>query len=359
MGICGKEEDPTKQDLKNIVVPNNDFSFIYTVLLALYNLNTFKNFILKEKSQNEIKIGESLKKIFTKYIIKDPIKSSKIIYYRIKNNNYNNNIELYPEKILIKILELLNQEQRSKKDIDNTQILTNIQNKYILNYNNSEEEAFYSHLKIFITNKNNNKIGDLFFMFFQKRITNCFQIINFSYEHKFVFELNLFYIFQKKSTTGILSYNNSQIPELDLNECILENTSPHYTCNNFNQCIEQTLLYSIPAYLIIILNRRGNDNNYFNGHFRYNKTIDLSSVILRKDSAKYYKLSSVIKEKRDLSSIIDKKCKNEYNFNYITINLDSNGDYYYYENNKKILKMFDKNGYYTHILIFRQEKREN
>ena len=71
-----------KKELKNIRVPNDDYSFIYSVLQALYNLNTFKTFILKDNSENDkIKLGESLKEIFTKDINKDLIKSSKIIYY--------------------------------------------------------------------------------------------------------------------------------------------------------------------------------------------------------------------------------------------------------------------------------------
>ena len=188
-------------------------------------------------------------------------------------------------------------------------------------------------------------------MFFQKRITNYSQSINYSYEHEYVFELNLFYIFKKKFFDGTLSYNSAQIPILNLNECIMENSSPQYSNNNFNPCIEQKFLYSTPAYLIFILNRRVNDNLYFTGHFQYDKNIDLLSLILNKDNISKYKLSSIIKEKRYLYSIID---KDEYDFNYITINLDCNGDYYYYKNNKKISEMFNKNGYFIHILIYRQ-----
>ena len=83
MGTCDNEIDPPKMELKKIVMQNDDYSFIYSVLQALYNLNTFKNFILKDESENEIKMGKSLKTIFSKYINKDNkdlIKSSKIIY---------------------------------------------------------------------------------------------------------------------------------------------------------------------------------------------------------------------------------------------------------------------------------------
>ena len=36
--ICTQENDPSKQELERIIIANNDFSFIYTVLQALYNL---------------------------------------------------------------------------------------------------------------------------------------------------------------------------------------------------------------------------------------------------------------------------------------------------------------------------------
>ena len=356
MGNCCGKEDAPKKLLEGIVASNDDYSFIYSVLQALYNLKTFKNFILNDNSQNEIKIGESLKKIFNKDINKDLIKSSKTIYDRIKEYT-KNNIEQYPEIILIKILELLNQEQKRKDNNNNITLLTNIQNNLNLNNYNYEEEAFFNYLKLFIINRNYNKIGEYFFMFFQKRITNCFQMINFSYEHKYVFKLNLFDIFNKKSNIGTLSFNKSTMPELNLIECINEYSSPIYSFYNFNQYIEQQFLYSTPAYLIFILNRRGNENCYYFGDFKYSNIIDLSSVILRKDNAKIYKLSSVIKEKRYLIDNNNQNSKNNYDFNYITINIDNNnGKFYYYDINKKkeVYKMFKKDGYYDHILFFKQ-----
>ena len=354
MGICCKD-DPPKKELKNIRVPNDDYSFIYSVLQALYNLNNFKTFILNDesKNENEIKMGKSLKDIFTEDINEDLINSSKIIYYRIKNY-YNNSIEPYPEIILIKILELLNQEQKRKNNIDVITNLVNIQNK-INSTNQYEEKEFYNYLKLYATNKNCNKIGEYFCIFFQKRISNYFQT-NFAYEHKYVFELNLFDIFNKKSNVGTLSFNNSQMPELNLKECIMENSSPTISNYNFNQCMEQKFIYSTSAYLIFILNRRGNENCYYYGDFKYSNIIDLSSVILRKDKSNIYKLSSIIKEKRYLFTNSNNLSKTEYDFNYITINVDNTGSFYYYNNNKIISKMFKQQGYFDHILIFKQNK---
>ena len=352
------EIDPSRQELKNIIVPNDDFSFIYTVLQALFHLNTFKDFILKDKSkkEQEIKLGESLKKVFNKDINKDLIKSSKLIYYRIKKVN-NGNIQESPSKILIQILDILNKEQSRKENenINNKNLISNIQN--ILNSNdyNDEQKSFYEYLKLLASSNNNNKIGEFFYIFFQKKINN-FQMINNIYNHEFVFELNLYEIFREKSNNNTLIVKNN-IPQLNLKDCITENSLPKNAIYNFNQCIEQKFLYSTSAYLIFILNRKGNQNYYYFGDFIYSNRIDLSSVIQRNDNAKIYKLSSIIKEKNIVADINDKK-ENEdnYNFNYITINMDNNGEFYYYENNKKISKMFTHNKYFDHILIFKQEK---
>ena len=210
-------------------------------------------------------------------------------------------------------------------------------------------------MESFVTKSNNNKIGELFFIFFQKKINN-FQNINYIYEHKFVFELNLYDIYKVKLNNGTLKINNN-IPQLNLIKCIMEYSSPKNTFNNFIPSIEQTFLYSTPSYLIFILNREGSPNYYYFGNFIYSNKIDLSSVILREDNAKKYKLSSIIKEKKIIPDNNDKEEIGDiYNFNYITINIDNNGDFYYYENNKKISQMFVNNKYFDHILIFRQEK---
>ena len=324
----------------------HDFSFIYTVLQALFHLNTFKSFILKDESKkNENNFGKSLKEVFKDNINIDLIKNSKFLYYKIKEIN-NGNIANFPSKIIILILDILNKEQSRKENenINNKNLLSNIKNILNSNIYNNEQKTFYKYLESLAINNNNNKIGELFYIFFQKKIINNFQNNNYIiYEHKFVFELNLYNIFKEKSNNGTLIYNN-QIPQL--NECI-----------NYISCIEQKFLYSTSAYLIFILNREGPENYYYFGNFIYSKRIDLSSIILREDNSKIYKLSSIIKEKKIIPDINDnKESDDNYNFNYITINMDNNGNFYYYENNEKISKIFIHNRYFDHILIFKQEK---
>ena len=176
----------------------------------------FKIWIQKGKWK---KLGDDLKKVFKKDINNDLIQNSKKIYYRIKKVN-NDNIANFPSKLLIQILDILNREQIRKEKINNEILLSNIRN--ILNSNdyNYEQKSFYKYLESFAKNNNNNKIGELFFIFFQKKISN-FQNINYIFEHKFVFELNLYDIYKVKLNNGTLKINNN-IPQLNLIECIME-----------------------------------------------------------------------------------------------------------------------------------------
>ena len=69
MGICESNKIskriPSKKELKYIKVVNNDFSFIFTILQALNNLNNFKRFILNYNSeQNKNKLSLYLQYIF-------------------------------------------------------------------------------------------------------------------------------------------------------------------------------------------------------------------------------------------------------------------------------------------------------
>ena len=343
MGICNTNGVfPSKKELKAITCPNNDFSFIYTILQALDNLKNFKKFISQSKTESSIKMGKSLEKIFSDDVYTNLNKYAKVIYYIIrKYNNYI--VELYPAKILIKILELLNKEQKSKVNVkEKTKMVNNFQNLMNLNSNNLEISAFYKYLKDFANDNNYNKINELFCIFFQKRIIYNYQIINYSYEHNFVFELNVFDIYLKKK-----NINPNQTPQLNLMECIIEELCQKFTFYNNYQCIEYKYIYSTSPYLIFILNRRKSEIYYYFHNFIYSDEIDLSSIILEKNNSNIYVLSSIIKEKRKLDE--------NNNFIYITINRDENGEFYFYENNKKKIGKFESIEYYDHILIFKQK----
>lgn len=351
MGICPLwRRDvtfPRNIELAEITCPNNDFSSIYTILQALDNLNNFKNVIFNNKKQSQIKIGKTLKKILSSNFNNNLNKYAKIIYYRIHKNN-KNIVELHPGKILIKLLELLNNEQKSiindKDQKEKKNMINNFQALINSNSNNIEKSLFYNFLKNFANDNNYNKIGELFYIFFQKKFWCNNKIINISYEYNFVLELNVFDIFTKLDGQGRLHINQNHVPQLNLKECILETLNQRLT-NNYIEC---KYIYSTSPYLIFILNRRKSEILYYFGHFIYSDEIDLSSIIIEKDNSNRYVLSSIIKEKRDLD-------KNN-NFIYITINRDKNGQFYYYENNKKILGKFENNGYFDHILIFKQKK---
>lgn len=130
-------------------------------------------------------------------------------------------------------------------------------------------------------------------------------------------------------------------------ECIIEELCQKFTFYNNYQCIEYKYIYSTSPYLIFILNRRKSEIYYYFHNFIYSDEIDLSSIILEKNNSNIYVLSSIIKEKRKLDE--------NNNFIYITINRDENGEFYFYENNKKKIGKFESIEYYDHILIFKQK----
>ena len=57
--ICGNSYKITKRDLNEIIVENDDFSFVYSVYSSLFILNKSKNFILNT-NQKIIYILEKL-----------------------------------------------------------------------------------------------------------------------------------------------------------------------------------------------------------------------------------------------------------------------------------------------------------
>lgn len=347
MGIYCYQEIISNRELNKIKVPDDDFSFIYTAFQALYNLNTFKSFILKYESKSDIEIGKSLKEIFKRNINNQLIKNSKIIFYRIKEKNQN--VANSPGKVIFQILDLLKQAHHPKNTNN-----TNIWNTNMNGINNNiENQNFFDYLEQYQKNSYcNNKIGEFFHIFFQKRIIQNNKINKYLYEYNIGFDLNLVDISKiliSSRRMGInLQLNNFENINLDLLECISETLYSKFIFLNNLQFIEQKFLYTTPPYLIFILNRR-RDGEYFNGKFTYSNEINLSNIVVRKDGGNIYKLSSIIKEKQNLN-------ENEEKFNYITINRDEKGQFYYYEKNEKKSGMFDKNGFVEHVLIFKQLK---
>ena len=337
MGIC----DSNKGINKGIPSKKNDFSFIFTVLQALNNLNNFKKFILNYNSeQNKNILSLHLQKIFKNDVNKYLINNSKLIHDIIKKRFYY--IEDNPGKLIFQILELLRQEHENKEppiDINNQ------------NINNNEIIAFNNFISKYSKENYNNKIAEFFHFFLQKRIMFNNNIINYSYNFKCIFEFNLLDIFN----SGKCRFNmQTQRPIINLFECISATLSPKFTIFNNMQCMEQEFIYSTSSYLIFIMNRRGPNSNYC-GHFIYSDIIDLSQFIVRDDNKNEYILTSIIKERMNL---IQNNSDNEENtiYNYITINRDENGQFYYYEGNLKKNGMFVNNEYFEHVLIYKQLK---
>ena len=345
MGICGSNERkkiPSKKKLKYIKVVNNDFSFIFTILQALNNLSSFKNFIVNYKLKEDEKLlSLYLQNIFKNDVNNKLIYNSKLIQYIIIKRFYY--IEDNPGKLIFQILELLRQEHKNK------QLPIDINNQ---NINNNEIIAFNNFISKYSKENFNNQIAQLFHFFLQKRIMFNNNIINYSYNFNCIFEFNLLDIFN----AGKCGFNmQTQLPMINLFECISATLSPKFTNFNNMQCMEQEFLYSTSSYLIFIMNRRGENNNYYCGHFIYSDIINLSQFIVRNDNKNEYILTSIIKERMNL---IKNNSDNEENtnYNYITINRDENGQFYYYEGKSKKNGMFVNNEYFEHVLIYKQLK---
>ena len=367
MGIlCGSRTIKiNKRELNQITVENDDYSFVYSVYSSLFILNKFKNFILKYKSKSEIYMGKTLKKIFkqnpdneNKDIRK---KNSKKIIYIIKKKK--NDFGKTAGSIIIQIVDLLNEEQ--------------IEGKYQGNSDNFANQDYQIALRGYVEFHRslyfNNKFSELIHGLLKRQIF-VNQNFLYTYECFSYIELNLVDIFNKLSSEGRVFYNSFGVPEINLIDAIKEEFSSKNSLFNGSQCIEQKSIHSTAPYLIFIINNQKKVHeqiyNYSNiGIFVYGQELDISCLTEYAENKNKYKISSIIKEKsinnninndinnNNINNNINTN-NNDYNCKYININIDENGQFYYYENNNKKYGIFNRTGYYDHVLIYKQLKNE-
>ena len=195
------------------------------------------------------------------------------------------------------------------------------------------------------------------------------QNISYSYEIFSYIELNLVDIYNKLSSERRVFDNSFNVPEINLIDAIREQFSSRNSLFKGSQCFEQKSIHSTAPYLIFIINSQKKIQkqiyNYFNvGIFVYNQEIDISCLAEYAENKNKYKISSIIKEK-SINNNINTNNINTNNINannninnckYKNINVDEYGQFYYYENNNKIPGIFNKPGYYDHVLIYKQLK---
>jgi hypothetical protein len=365
MGVICNLDTINERELDRIEVENDDFSFVYSVYSSLYNLNKFKNYILKYKSKSKIYMGKTLKEIFKRnpYIVNEDIRdnnSKKIIYRIIKKEN---NFGKTAGSITIQILDLLKQEQIERKYPSHSD-----------NFANGDcQIALKEYVEFHRTLYSKNKFSELFHGLLKRQILFNQKIL-YSFEYFSYIELNLVDIYNKLANEGRIFYNSFNVPEINLIDAIREQfSSRNSKFNNFDS-IEQKSLFCTAPYLIFILNSQKSFQNqiynYFNfGKFVYGLEIDISCLVEYSENKKIYKISSIIKEK----SVNNNINNNNINFNsnniitnnnddnddhckYINSNVDEYGQFYYYKNNNKISGIFNKPGYYDHVLIYKQLK---
>ena len=365
MGVICKSNE-----LNEIRVLNNDYSFVYSVYRSLFILKKFKNFILEYKSKSKINIGETLKEIFKQNPDKEKnysIRNSKKILYRIKKEK--NTFGLTAKSIIIQILDLLNKEQIEGKYQSSCDDFAN------RDYQIALRGYVESHRLIYFNNKYSELIHGLL-----KRQILVNQNFLYTYECFSYIELNLLDIFNKLSSEGRVFFNSFGVPEINLIDAIREEFSSRNSVFSGTKCIEQKSIHSTAPYLIFILNNQKKVQeqiyNYFNiGIFVYGQELDISCLAEYAENKNKYKISSIIKEKNinnnnNINNINNNNIiinnninnidtnSNDYNCQYINNNIDENGQFYYYENNNKKSGIFNKPGYYDHILIYKQLKDE-
>jgi len=200
-----------------------------------------------------------------------------------------------------------------------------------------------------------NKFSELFHGLLKRQIMYNQNIV-YTFEYFSYIELNLVDIFNKLSNKGRVFYNAFNVPEINLIDAIREEFSPRNSTFHNSESVEQKSIYCTAPYLIFILNSKktvGDQTyNYFNvGKISYGQEIDISCLVEYPENKNRYRISSIIKEKN-----INNNINNDKSENYINNNVDENGQFYYYENKITINGIFIKEGYYEHVLIYKQLK---
>ena len=352
--IIGNSDDSEDEKTKGITFHNDDYSFLYTAFLILYNLDNFRKYISEKDYPDDSgrQLGKLLKRIFSKDKSKINVEKYAKKIYLLITEKYKLEVVDSAGKILIIILELLNYEENGKiVNIWENHVLQNqqlFQNSLIL------EQAY----KDFINGKKENH---------DTKIAKFFQGILLN-------ELDLPYISLKLISKGKNLYNVAkQRLEISLIDCLYEMQTPKNDILNGQPCLTEHFMYNAPPVIFFLLNRENdtNPNSIFAGDVTFNLKEDFSKLICDKknDEEIKYKLISVIKEKK----FNTKKIKKEDNENYEDIKEDNNGKtpdkylaiyreeehkFYYYNNIKKKSKMIDvkKNDddYYIHLLVYQK-----
>ena len=371
--IIGNSDDSEDEKTKGITFHNDDYSFLYTAFLILYNLDNFRKYISEKDYPDDSgrQLGKLLKRIFSKDKSKINVEKYAKKIYLLITEKYKLEVVDSAGKILIIILELLNYEENGK--------IVNIWENYVLQnqllFQNSLnlEQAY----KDFINGKEENhdtKIAKFFqgILLKRKKIYNINYIFLFS--SYFVYELDLPYISLRLISKGKnLNNEAKQRLEISLIDCLYEMQTPKNDILNGQPCLTEHFMYNAPPVIFFLLNRENdtNPNSIFMGDVTFKLKEDFSNLIYDKkiDEKINYKLISVIKEKK----FNTKKIKKEDNENYEDIKEDNNGKtpdkylaiyreeehkFYYYNNIKKKSKMIDvkKNDddYYIHLLVYQK-----
>ena len=278
-------------------IGTKDKSYVISVIQVLYNIPNFKKYF----TQNEFKENPNkYLSILFKKIVSTPLKNldfekeaNEIL--QILRNKYGLNTGYTPGDILIQILLVLKYEEK--------QIQTKNWEEYAFNtpniYNNlSNSMQAFNDILNFNQEHYNTTFSAMFFgIFYAKRKLQKIQNILYIYNFFCVYELNMPMIYQNMISKGKIKYNESQLPQIGLIDCIKElQETQNELFKNENSLVEYYIFHP-PTFLIFLLKSDTPNFDSFRGIITFQEYMNFSQVIQNSNSFNF-KLISVINKDR-------------------------------------------------------------
>ena len=339
------------------IIGSKDKSYITTVIQALYNIPSLKDYFSKKLyNENPNKhLSILFNKIVTKPLNKINFQEEGKNILQILRNEYKLNQANTPGEFLVQILLVLKYEEKNILNhnweeytlktpqllanlSDNKKALDDILDKNIIHFNTIFSAMFFG---IFLAKRK------------MQNITNVLYFYNFYC----VYELSIPEILKNMENKGKIKYNDEQTPNIHLIDCIKEMKETHIELFNKEQCYSEYYIYNTPNILIFLIKRDLENYSTFRGKIIFEENIDLTQNILfnQNNQSNKYKLISIISEyKYKDKEVVFSSDGKDYPF-YKTVFRGENDNFYYYgkkNSTKKWDLTIDDENYFHDILIY-------
>jgi hypothetical protein len=263
------------EETSHIKVQSDDFSFIYTVIQLLYNLN-HHTAINANLDYSNAPLFSLLNKIFKEDDKNVCLEKNTKLIYKIITEHYKLKIGDSPGKILIQILEILNYEENGHKvnDVWEKSILNN-QNLFWNSFNLKQSyNDFDNHYKKY----NRGIISKLFHGYYltKRSFPNFNNNIMHFFNYYSVYELNISYVYRSLNSNG---KSKAKISLFDCIKFLKERKIENFYC----PCFVCHLIYTLPHFLIFFITKEENNNNFY-GDIVFEKECDFSSMIYQNNN---------------------------------------------------------------------------